>query len=238
MQTGLEKKGDVAKINNCRESGAILHLSIMSIFLFSAWSLSHKGRLSGGRGSRGDRLILNRLPNALSAGRFGCAASCWSSALSGLYSDRARTLQARRVGCASCAGPGKTQSLALRGRKNRLRLRRSTVGYPREIRVWRNLRLTRRLKVELQQRPRALDVAWFDNENGMNAKTVQAQPFTAPASPSPSVTDSLARGRDASLPNQRYNDQERGHHHEAISLRESSHASQRRQRLGKVQRRD
>jgi hypothetical protein len=46
----------------------------------------------------------------------------------------------------------------------------------------RNFRLTRRLKAELQ--PRALGVAWFVNENGMHAKAMQAQLFTAPPGPS------------------------------------------------------
>ncbi len=35
-----------------------------------------------------------------------------------------------------------------------------------------------RLKADIQQRPGALGAAWFLNENGMNAKPVQAQPFT------------------------------------------------------------
>ncbi len=41
-----------------------------------------------------------------------------------------------------------------------------------------------RLKAELQQRRGALGGAWFVNENAMNAKPVQAQPFTTTVSPS------------------------------------------------------
>ncbi len=40
-----------------------------------------------------------------------------------------------------------------------------------------------RLKAELQQRRGALSAAWFVNENGMNAKAVQAGPFTTTLRP-------------------------------------------------------
>ncbi len=58
----------------------------------------------------------------------------------------------------------------------------------------RNLRLTRRLKAGLQQKARALGVAWFVNENGMHAKAMQAQLFTAQPWPFPTGLEGTVGG--------------------------------------------